>query len=139
MWPNPDRAFDMFHYAASYFGDPDGQYNLARLYMTGQGANRDRRQAARWMKLAAEKGHAPARAAFGEMLLRGGEGVPRQPVLGLMWLAMAREGADPTREAWIIERRRGFRIRLGGRSFGGAGLGRASSSGELAQLVAPQN
>jgi TPR repeat protein len=102
--PNPDRAFDMFHYAASYFGDPDGQYNLGRLYMTGQGANRDPRQAARWMKLAAEKGHAPARAAFGEMLLRGGEGVPRQPVLGLMWLAMAREGADPTREAWIVER-----------------------------------
>ncbi len=102
--PNPDRAFDMFHYAASYFGDPDGQYNLARLYMTGQGASRDPRQAARWMKLAAEKGHAPARAAFGEMLLRGGEGVPRHPVLGLMWLAMAREGADPARESWIIER-----------------------------------
>ena len=38
------------------------------------------------------------------MLIRGGEGVPRQPVLGLMWLAMAREGADPSREAWIIER-----------------------------------
>ena len=94
----------MFHYAASYFGDPDGQYNLARLYMKGQGTNRDARQAARWMKLAAEKGHAPARAAFGEMLIRGGEGVPRQPVLGLMWLAMAREGADPSREAWIIER-----------------------------------
>ncbi len=102
--PNPDRAFDMFHYAASYFGDPDGQYNLARLYMKGQGTARDPRQAARWMKLAAEKGHAPARAAFGEMLLRGGEGVPRHPILGLMWLAMAREAADPVREAWIIER-----------------------------------
>ncbi len=102
--PNSDRAFDMFHYAASYFGDPDGQYNLARLYMKGQGTTRDARQAARWMKLAAEKGHAPARAAFGEMLIRGGEGVPRQPVLGLMWLALAREGADPVRESWIIER-----------------------------------
>lgn len=102
--PNPDRAFDMFNYAASYFGDPDGQYNLARLYMKGQGTARDPRQAARWMKLAAEKGHAPARAAFGEMLLRGGEGVPRQPVLGLMWLALARESADPAREAWIVER-----------------------------------
>lgn len=102
--PNPDRAFDMFHYAASYFGDPEGQYNLARLYMNGQGARRDARQAARWMKLAAEKGYAPARAVFGEMLLRGGEGVPRQPVLGLMWLALAREGADSRREAWIIER-----------------------------------
>jgi TPR repeat protein len=102
--PNADRAFDMFHYAASYFGDPEGQYNLGRLYMKGQGTRRDARQAARWMKLAAEKGHAPARAVFGDMLLRGGEGVPRQPVLGLMWLSLAREGADASREGWIIER-----------------------------------
>jgi hypothetical protein len=102
--PNPDRAFDMFHYAASYFGDPDGQYNLARLYLNGTGVTRDPRQAARWMKLAAEKGHAPARAVFGDMLLRGGEGVPRHPIIGLMWLALAREGADATRESWIVER-----------------------------------
>lgn len=101
---NADRAFDMFHYAASYFGDPDGQYNLARLYMSGQGTNRDARQAARWMKLAAEKGHAPARAVFGDMLVRGGDGVPRSPVIGLMWLSLARDGADAAREGWIIER-----------------------------------
>lgn len=101
---NVDRAFDMFHYAASYFGDPDGQYNLGRLYMNGTGARRDARQAARWMKLAAEKGHSPARAVFGDMLLRGGDGVPRHPVLGLMWLALAREGADIAREGWILER-----------------------------------
>ncbi|MFA6968454.1 tetratricopeptide repeat protein [Bosea sp. (in: a-proteobacteria)] len=102
--PNIDRAFDMFHYAASYFGDPEGQYNLGRLYMNGQGTRRDARQAARWMKLSAEKGYAPARAVFGELLLRGGEGLPRQPVLGLMWLSLARESADPARDAWIIER-----------------------------------
>ncbi len=90
---NADRAFDMFHYAASYFGDPDGQYNLARLYMNGQGAKRDARQAARWMKLAAEKGHAPARAVFGDMLIRGGDGVPRSPAIGLMWLSLARDAA----------------------------------------------
>ncbi|MDP3410409.1 MAG: tetratricopeptide repeat protein [Bosea sp. (in: a-proteobacteria)] len=102
--PNIDRAFDMFHYAASYFGDPEGQYNLGRLYLSGQGTRRDARQAARWMKLSAEKGYAPARAVFGDMLLRGGEGVPRQPVLGLMWLSLARETADPEREAWIVDR-----------------------------------
>lgn len=102
--PNADRAFDMFHYAASYFGDPDGQYNLARLYMNGQGTRRDQRQAARWMKLAAEKGHVPARAVFGDMLVRGSEGVPRQVSQGLMWLSLARDAADPQREAWILER-----------------------------------
>ena len=26
---DPDRAFDMFSYAASFFGDPDAQYHLA--------------------------------------------------------------------------------------------------------------
>jgi len=102
--PNADRAFDMFHYAASYFGDPDGQYNLARLYMNGQGTPRDQRQAARWMKLAAEKGHVPARAVFGDMLVRGSEGVPRQVSQGLMWLTLARDAADPQRDAWIMER-----------------------------------
>ena len=56
------------------------------------------------MKLSAEKGYAPARAVFGDLLLRGGEGLPRQPVLGLMWLSLAREGADPGRDPWIIER-----------------------------------
>lgn len=102
--PNADRAFDMFHYAASYFGDPEGQYNLARLYMNGLGTSRDQRQAARWMKLAAEKGHVPARAVFGDMLVRGSEGVPRQVSQGLMWLSLARDAADPQREAWILER-----------------------------------
>lgn len=102
--PNADRAFDMFHYAASYFGDPEGQYNLARLYMNGLGTPRDHRQAARWMKLAAEKGHVPARAVFGDMLVRGSEGVPRQVSQGLMWLSLARDAADPQREAWILER-----------------------------------
>ncbi len=102
--PNADRAFDMFHYAASYFGDPDGQYNLARLYMKGEGTTRDQRQAARWMKLAAEKGHVPARAVFGDMLVRGSDGVPRHVSQGLMWLSLAREGADLTRDGWIIER-----------------------------------
>ena len=102
--PDPNRAFDMFHYAGSYFGDPEAQYNLGRLYMNGQGTRRDMRVAARWMKLSAEKGYVPARAAFGEMLIRGGDGVPRQPAIGLMWLALAREGADPVREAWVVER-----------------------------------
>lgn len=38
------------------------------------------------------------------MLLRGGEGVPRHPIIGLRWLGLTREGADASREGWIIER-----------------------------------
>ena len=37
---DPQRAREMFAYAASYFRDPDAQYYLARLYLNGTGAPR---------------------------------------------------------------------------------------------------
>src|SRR5258708_4107649 len=40
--PDPDRAREMFSYAASYFGNADAQYDLARLYLRGTvGASRE--------------------------------------------------------------------------------------------------
>ena len=96
----PERALEMFQYAASYFGDPAAQYNLARLYLDGNGVDQDPRQAARWFNLAAEKGHRPAQALLGQLLVTG-NGVPVQRSRGLMWLALANESADPQKEAWI--------------------------------------
>jgi TPR repeat protein len=97
---NPARAREMFSYAASYFGDPDAQYNLARLYLHGTGATRDTRQAARWLGLAANKGQYQAQAMLGHMLFKG-EHVPRQAARGLMWLTLARDSAST--EQWIAE------------------------------------
>lgn len=94
------RAHEMFHYAASYFGDSNAQYNLARLYLEGTGVPQDARQAARWFNLAAEKGHHHAQALLGHLLVSG-DGIPRQRALGLMWLTMARDAADPAKDAWI--------------------------------------
>jgi TPR repeat protein len=97
---NPGRAVELFQYAASYFGDPNAQYHLARLYLEGTGVERDSRQAARWFNLAAEKGHHPAQALLGKLLING-EGVPRHRARGLMWLTIAKEACDPKRDAWI--------------------------------------
>lgn len=94
------RAVDMFQYAASYYGDPDGQYSLARLYLEGQGVPKDPRQAARWLKLAASKGHHEAQALLGNLLVTG-QGVPKQPGLGLMWLTLARDATDADKDSWI--------------------------------------
>lgn len=96
------RAVDMLYYAASYYGDPDAQYGLARLYLEGLGVDKDSRQAARWLHLSAEKGHHAAQALLGNLLILG-DGVPRQGARGLMWLTLAREAADPEKDAWIIE------------------------------------
>ncbi len=93
--PNQSRAYEMFHYAATYFRDPDAQASLGRLYLDAKGKDRDPRQAARWLKLAAEKGNAPAQALLGDLLVRG-DGVPRQTAEGLMWLTLAKEGAGET-------------------------------------------
>jgi TPR repeat protein len=97
---NPERALELFQYAASYFGDPNAQYNLARLYLDGTGVDRDPRQAARWFNLAAEKGHHPAQALLGQLLVTG-EGVPRQRARGLMWLTLAKESPEAKQEPWI--------------------------------------
>ena len=95
---NPSRAREMFQYAASYFSDPHAQYNLARLYLDGTGVQKDPRQAARWFKLSAEKGHAASQALLGQLLING-DGVPRQSARGLMWLTLAREAADARRSS----------------------------------------
>ncbi|NIX77781.1 tetratricopeptide repeat protein [Microvirga terricola] len=99
---NPARAVEMFNYAASYFSDPNAQYNLARLYMEGTGVGKDARLAARWFNLAAEKGHHASQALLGHLLMNG-QGVPRQKAKGLMWLTLAREAStDATKDQWIV-------------------------------------
>jgi uncharacterized protein len=89
---DPTRARRMFFYAATYFGDPDAQYLLGRLFLDGSGGQRDPVQAARWLKLAANKDQHPAQALLGDMLVKG-EGVPRQAARGLMYLILARDAS----------------------------------------------
>ncbi len=93
---DPARARRMFFYAASNFRDPDAQYMLGRLMLDGSGGARDPVQAARWLKLAANKDQHAAQALLGGMLIKG-EHVPRQVARGLMYLILARDASpeDP--------------------------------------------
>jgi uncharacterized protein len=100
---DPDRAREMFGYAASYFRDSEAQYYLARLYLDGNGAPRDPRQAARWFGLSAQKGQCQSQAMLGAMLFSG-DHVPRQAARGLMWLTLAKDSAKDsavTDQDWI--------------------------------------
>lgn len=97
---NPVRAREMFHYAATYFADPDAQYDLARLYLSGKGGPRDPRQAVRWLSLAAHKGQYQAQALLGAMLFKG-KVVRRQASRGLMWLTLACDSAVRPDDKWI--------------------------------------
>ena len=98
---DPNIAREMFRYAASYFADPEAQYYLGRLYLLGKGAPKDAIQAARWLRLAANKGDHRAQAMLGGMLFKGDQ-VSRQAALGLFWLIIAKDGAGPD-EGWITD------------------------------------
>jgi uncharacterized protein len=99
--PDVGQAVKMFSYAASYFGNADAQYHLARIYLDGRGVNRDPKLAARWLGLAARKGQIHAQAVLGQMLFKG-DMVSRQAARGLMWLTLARDGAGPE-DKWISD------------------------------------
>ncbi len=101
---NPRRAFQLFHYAATNFSDANAQYNLARMYLDGDGIPADPRQATRWLSNAAEKNHMEAQALLGNMLFQGLNGLPRQRHRGLMYLTLAREAAgDRPENRWIVD------------------------------------
>jgi uncharacterized protein len=101
--PDPQRAHELFQYAATIFGDPNAQYNLAHMYMVGAGGvAKDNVAAVRWLAVAAQKGHAPSQALLGHMLFTG-DGAPRQRARGLMWLEFAKDAAPDPKEAWIHE------------------------------------
>jgi TPR repeat protein len=91
--PDPDRAFELFRYAATYFRDADAQYNLGRMYLDGVGVRRDARQGVNWLELAARKGHPRAQALLGRIMFNGAEGVTAQRARGLMFLTLARDAA----------------------------------------------
>jgi TPR repeat protein len=88
-------------HAASYFGDADAQYRVGLSYLTDENGHNSL-QSARWLSLAARKGHALAQAQLGKMLFNG-EGIEANPVEGLMWLTVASRRAAHTPDEPAIQ------------------------------------
>ncbi len=100
---NARTFYTLLMHAASYFGNADAQYRVGQLYLDENEMGVNPLQSARWLSLAAKKGHVGAQAKLGELLFSG-ELLKAQPVEGLMWLQIAREHAKGTNdERWIEE------------------------------------
>src|SRR5215510_9367383 len=120
-----DKGIVELEYAAEQ-GVPGAIWKLGRMYADGDGvkANKARSyeyfrrlttahadeaagtpndaiQAARWLRLSANKGDHRAQALLGGMLFKG-EQVSRQAALGLFWLIIAKDSAGPD-ESWITD------------------------------------
>jgi hypothetical protein len=101
---NPVYAVDLFRHAASYFGNAEAQYRLARLYMSGTGVEKNVGLAVNWLAIAAKKQHAASQATLGEILWRGQE-VRQRRARGLALIILAHDNAvaGGKEPSWIGE------------------------------------
>ncbi len=79
--------------AAAEQGDVVAQYLLGLAYDTGEGVERDPREAMRWYRKAAEQGDAEAQYNLG-LAYDIGEGVERDPREAMRWYRKAAEQGD---------------------------------------------
>ena len=58
--PLPDPEWLASVQLSAAHGEPEAQYDLALLYLRGHGVAHDPAEARRWLRLAAQQGHAPS-------------------------------------------------------------------------------
>jgi TPR repeat protein len=105
MPEDPERAANLFRHAASYFGNADAQYQLARLYLDGDGVEKNVGLAINWLATAAKKQHPEAQAKLGELLWRGNDDVRQRRARGLALIMLAHKNAKAggKEPKWIEE------------------------------------
>lgn len=84
----PERAIDLLKAQASSYPEAAGALGLA--YEHGQGVSADIDQAARWYKIAADRGYGPAQISIGK-LYQTGKGVERDGAAAAAYYRMAAE------------------------------------------------
>lgn len=89
---NPSYAAHLFRHAGSYFGNAEAQYRLGRLYLNGDGVEKNVGLAVNWLATAAKKQHPASQATLGEILWRGEE-VRQRRARGLALIMLAHENA----------------------------------------------
>lgn len=98
--PNPARAAEYLHHAATFFNDQDAQFELAKLYLKGEGVQVDTKRAVDWLAVLTEKGHAGAQAFLADLYWLG-DHVEKSPLKALALVTVAVEHAPAHERIWI--------------------------------------
>jgi TPR repeat protein len=89
---NPELAIHCWSKAADQ-GDPEAQYNLAMMYLKGEGTERESGRAFEWLLKAAVQDVVQAQSRLGLMYATG-EGVAVDPIEAHKWFIIASEKGD---------------------------------------------
>lgn len=108
--PDPARAAEYLHHAATFFNDEDAQFQLAKMIVEGslrRGVPRDgarEKLAIHWLSvLTTEKRHASAQALLAYLMWRGEHEplVRKDPTRALALVTIAAENAPSADRVWI--------------------------------------
>jgi hypothetical protein len=100
--PNPRRAANYLHHAAIFFGDKEAQFELAKLYLSGEGGNDDVRRGLHYLSSLSEQSYPAAQALLAELLWKG-RFVKSDERRALALITMAAENAPVHDRIWIDE------------------------------------
>ena len=98
--PNSRIAMEYLREAAQFFRDEDAQFELAKLYLRGEGIESDVPYAKHWLSVLSQKGHAGAQAFLADLLWRG-KYMTADPVRALALISVAVTNAPPYERVWI--------------------------------------
>ncbi len=97
---DPARAAEYLHHAATFFNDQDAQFELAKLYLKGEGVPADTKKAMHWLAVLTELGHASAQAFLADLYWQG-KHVDRNPMRAYALVTVAAENAPAHERIWI--------------------------------------
>lgn len=93
-------AAEYLREAAQFFRDEDAQFELAKLYLRGDGIQSDVPYAKHWLSVLSQKGHPGAQAFLADLLWRG-KYMEADPVRALALISVAVANAPPYERVWI--------------------------------------
>ena len=98
---NLQRAAEYLNHAALFFSDPDAQFELAKLYLKGDGGvPLDIPHGKHWLSRLAQEGHAGAQAFLSDLLWKG-KIVEKDEVMAYALISVAVKNAPTQDRVWI--------------------------------------
>lgn len=100
--PNRRRAVDYLNHAATFFGDRDAQFELAKSYLGADGSGDDVKRGLHYLSVLTEESHPSAQALLADLLWRGRH-LEKDAPRALALITMAAENAPAHERMWIEE------------------------------------
>lgn len=98
--PDPARAAEIFRYAATFFDEPQAQFELAKLALVGEGGPADPKFALHYLQKLSKRGHSGAQAFLADLLARG-KYVKQDKITALALSRLAAKHAQPSDRLWV--------------------------------------